>query len=68
MEEFLKKEWYLFSGLMRSQVRDMKGLMTEKGLELVKEWDHEMTWYTLLVKNTGMRLDCQYVKTQLLKG
>ncbi|MBW2206103.1 MAG: 50S ribosomal protein L11 methyltransferase [Deltaproteobacteria bacterium] len=54
MEEFLKKEWYLFSGLMRSQVRDMKGLMTGKGLELVKEWDHEMTWYTLLVKGHGV--------------
>lgn len=54
METFLNKEWYLFSGLMRSQARDMKGLITGKGLELVKEWYHEMTWYTLLIKGTGV--------------
>lgn len=53
MEEFLKKKWYLFSGLMRSQVRDMKSLMTGKCLEVIREWDHEMTWYTLLVKGHG---------------
>ena len=50
IQGFLQKERYILSGLMRSQVRDMKALMRGKGLEVIREWDHEMTWYTLLVK------------------
>jgi len=50
---FLQKEWYLFSGLMRSQAREMKHLLTAKGLVVHREWNHEMTWYTLLVKGFG---------------
>jgi len=52
-EAFLKKEWYLFSGLMRTQAGDMKHLLTAKGLEVQREWNHEMTWYTLLAKKAG---------------
>jgi ribosomal protein L11 methyltransferase len=43
--------WFVISGLMRSQARDLKWQMEKYGLRIVKEWDHEMTWYTMLAKN-----------------
>ena len=52
---FLEKEWFIFSGLMRSQVRDLKSIMTKGGIEIIREWDHEMTWYTLLGKGPVQR-------------
>jgi ribosomal protein L11 methyltransferase len=38
----------ILSGLMRSQVRDVKAELRKRGAEVIQEWDHEMTWYTLL--------------------
>jgi ribosomal protein L11 methyltransferase len=55
VEELLEKEGFrqkprvIISGLMRSQVRDVKVQTQRYGLEVVREWDHEMTWYTLLL-------------------
>jgi len=46
---FRQKHRFIISGLMRSQVRDVKGQLQKYGLEVVREWDHEMTWYTLLL-------------------
>ena len=48
---FKGKRWLIFSGLMRSQARDVGVRMEKHGLRIVREWDHEMTWYTLLVQN-----------------
>jgi ribosomal protein L11 methyltransferase len=49
MKNFRDKNRYMISGLMRSQVRDLKTQIAEYGLEIVREWDHEMTWYTVLL-------------------
>jgi ribosomal protein L11 methyltransferase len=49
MKDFQDKNWYLISGLMRRQIRDLKTQVSEYGLEVVQEWDYEMTWYTLLL-------------------
>lgn len=46
---FLQKRRFIISGLMRSQVRDVKSQTQKCGLEVIREWDHEMTWYTLLL-------------------
>lgn len=48
---FRNKAWLILSGLMRSQVRDIKTRLEKHGLEIIREWDHEGTWYTLLVKS-----------------
>lgn len=48
---FLQKKIFIISGLMRSQVREMKVEMNKRNLKIVKEWDHEMTWYTVLAEN-----------------
>ncbi|MBW2609622.1 MAG: 50S ribosomal protein L11 methyltransferase [Deltaproteobacteria bacterium] len=42
---------FIISGLMRSSARDIKDRMEKKGLRLIREWDHEMTWYTMLFQS-----------------
>lgn len=46
---FLDKKYYIFSGLMRSQAGELRELIINNGMYIMKEWDHEMTWYTILV-------------------
>jgi len=45
---FRKKQRLIFSGLMRSQARETKSQLVEGGFRLLREWDNEMTWFTLL--------------------
>ncbi|MFP4037708.1 MAG: 50S ribosomal protein L11 methyltransferase [Desulfobacteraceae bacterium] len=47
---FLRREWLVLSGLMRSGARDVKELLAAGGAEVVMEFDTEMTWFTLLIK------------------
>ena len=49
MKDFREKKRYIISGLMRSQVRDLKTQIAKYGFGVTREWDHEMTWYTLLL-------------------
>ena len=51
---FLKKSWYVISGLLRSQVREIRYQLGELGLHVIREWEQEGTWYTLLVKNDNV--------------
>ncbi|PKN29087.1 MAG: hypothetical protein CVU64_09930 [Deltaproteobacteria bacterium HGW-Deltaproteobacteria-21] len=48
---FREKEWFVLSGLMRSQARDLKMVLVRHGLQVVEEWDCDMTWYTMLVRS-----------------
>ncbi len=52
---FLEKSWYILSGLLRSQVREIRYQLTERDLRVTREWDQEGTWYTLLVRNGNVR-------------
>jgi len=45
---FLNKKHFIFSGLMRSQAMEVKDLIAKNGIKILKEWDLEMTWYTIL--------------------
>ncbi|MFC1867734.1 50S ribosomal protein L11 methyltransferase [Thermodesulfobacteriota bacterium] len=47
---FLEKKYFIISGLMRSQAGYIKDRMGKYNLILLNEWDHEMTWYTLLAR------------------
>jgi ribosomal protein L11 methyltransferase len=38
----------IISGLMRSQYRDIRIRLKQSGFHPVHEWDHDMTWYTVL--------------------
>jgi ribosomal protein L11 methyltransferase len=48
----LNKKRLIISGLMRSQARDVKVVMEQLGLTLIREWVHEMTWYTMLIQGS----------------
>ncbi|MFP3913146.1 MAG: 50S ribosomal protein L11 methyltransferase, partial [Desulfobacteraceae bacterium] len=47
---FPNKRRLILSGLMRSQALDVKSLLKEKGFALIRQWDSEMTWFTLLAE------------------
>ena len=47
-KSFRKTPWLILSGLMRSQGRDIKARLERWGLTVVKEWDGEGTWVTML--------------------
>jgi ribosomal protein L11 methyltransferase len=51
--EFLGKPWYILSGLLRSQARDIKARLAAHCLKLEREWDHEATWFTMLVRRSA---------------
>ena len=46
---FCNQSYLILSGLMRSQARDVKDFLLNTKLEIVKEWKHDMTWYTMLL-------------------
>ena len=46
--------WFVFSGLMRTPYRELRRLLDQYGIEVVKEWDHEMTWFTVAGKGRGV--------------
>ena len=48
----LKSRWFVFSGLMRSQALRVREALRLKKLEVMREWDFEMTWYTILAHNS----------------
>ena len=45
-----KSPTLVISGQMRSQTRDLKMQLKNIGYHTVREWDHDMTWYTVLAK------------------
>ena len=42
---------FIISGLMRSQAREVREQVEKYGLIVTHEWDHEMTWHTMLIQN-----------------
>ncbi len=48
---FYEKKWVILSGLLRSEFLEVKHQLNSQGFELLKEWDSEFTWFTLLGRN-----------------
>jgi ribosomal protein L11 methyltransferase len=48
-EGFRRNPWIVLSGLMRSHARDLESDLRRYGLRVVKAWEDEATWYTMLV-------------------
>lgn len=48
-EEFRRNPWIVLSGLMRSHARDLELDLAHYGLKIMKAWEDEATWYTMLV-------------------
>jgi ribosomal protein L11 methyltransferase len=50
--EFQGRPWYILSGLLRSQARDIEARLPAHRLKLERTWDHEGTWHTMLVRRS----------------
>jgi len=50
---FLKTVRVIISGLMRTQWREIRHRLVMNGYLIEREWDHEMTWFTILARNQG---------------
>ena len=48
---FRNKRRVIISGLMRSPYREVKDRLIKNHYSVVREWDHEMTWFTCLAEN-----------------
>lgn len=53
-QAFFGKKWVILSGLLRSEFLDIKHRLQVPGFEIVKEWDSEFTWFTLVGRNKGV--------------
>ncbi|MBW2334781.1 MAG: 50S ribosomal protein L11 methyltransferase [Deltaproteobacteria bacterium] len=51
--EFFKKKYFILSGLMSSQARNIKLELSRYPVEIIHEWDNDMVWHTVLGKIKG---------------
>ena len=52
-EGFVKKKYFILSGLMRSQARDVRLQLSKYPIEIIHEWDHDIIWHTILGRVRG---------------
>jgi ribosomal protein L11 methyltransferase len=52
-KEFPNKRWFILSGLMRSQADKIRAALFQYHAEIIREWNHEMVWHTLLGRARG---------------
>jgi ribosomal protein L11 methyltransferase len=45
---FLQKKFFILSGLMRSQARQIKSELSLLPVAITNEWDHDMIWHTIM--------------------
>lgn len=50
-EGFRRHPWIVLSGLMRGHARDLELDLSRFGLRLLRSWEDDATWYTMLVSN-----------------
>lgn len=53
---FQGAERFIISGLLRSQFRDIKARLEGAHFRILREWEQDMTWFTLLAKKKS--IDC----------
>ena len=46
-EGFLRKKWFILSGLLRSEARELADKLSErKRIKILKKWEHDGIWHT----------------------
>jgi ribosomal protein L11 methyltransferase len=48
--EFRQRDRLIISGLMRSQAREVRAQLDRIHINVIREWDHDMTWFTVLAE------------------
>lgn len=49
-EGFLRKKWFILSGLLRSQARDVAYKLSQHPFKILKKWDRKGIWHTFFGK------------------
>jgi ribosomal protein L11 methyltransferase len=49
-EGFFKEKWFILSGLLRSQAKDIAGRLQRSGVKILKRWEREGIWHTYFGK------------------
>ena len=49
-EGFIKKKYFILSGLMRSQAKNIKLEFSRYPVDIIYEWNNDMVWHTILGK------------------
>ena len=47
---FFTKKWFILSGLLRSQAREVADRLAGQNVHIMKKWEHEGIWHTFLGK------------------
>ena len=47
---FYNKKWFILSGLLRSQARDVNYTLSQNGINIIKAWECDGIWHTFLGK------------------
>lgn len=50
---FLKRKYFILSGLMRSQARNIKLELSQSPTEIIREWNNDTVWHTILGRVKG---------------
>lgn len=51
-KRFHRGDRLIISGLMRSQAREVRAQLDRFHINVIREWDHDMTWFTVLAEIT----------------
>jgi ribosomal protein L11 methyltransferase len=43
---FFNKKWFILSGLLRSQAKDVAGRLQKPGVKILKKWERDGIWHT----------------------
>jgi ribosomal protein L11 methyltransferase len=49
-EAFLMKKWYILSGLLRSEAREVEQMLAQRSLKVLQQWTHDGIWHTYLIQ------------------
>ena len=47
---FYNKKWFILSGLLRSQARDVSFNLSQNRINIIKTWECDGIWHTFLGK------------------
>jgi len=47
---FFNKKWFILSGLLRSQAKEVRFSLLQKGVKIIKNWEYNGVWHTFLGK------------------
>jgi ribosomal protein L11 methyltransferase len=50
-EAFSLKRWFLLSGLLRRQAKEIREAVIQKGADVLRTWHRDGAWFTMLGKN-----------------